>query len=281
MTIDITIPGFGAEKTAKDLVVSLLADEYPLSAKQITNKIKSKFNVSVTFQGVYKAINQLIENGVLIKEKKNIQINKDWITNAKAFVDSLQKKYFEETKASSESAIGEDIQVYYFDNLISLDKFWNKILENLFKNNSIGDEYLTQQSGHIWYVLGQLEEESAILHIIKEKKLKFYTISTGNTFLDKWSGRYYESQNFFYSTNKKKSPNNHYFIIYGDYIMESIYPEELSDELDKVYDHVNEITDLNLSELIHVLRKKAQLKITVMKNAILAQRLRKDILKHF
>ena len=63
--------------------------------------------------------------------------------------------------------------------------------------------------------------------------------------------------------------------------MESIYPEELSDELDKVYDHVNEITDLNLSELIHVLRKKAQLKITVMKNAILAQRLRKDILKHF
>jgi len=258
MVIQITIPGFGKEKSTKDLVISLLIDEYPLSAKQITNKIKSKFSVSVTFQGVYKAINQLIDNGVLIKDGKNIQISKDWITNAKSFIDSLQRKYFEETKAISKSAIGEDIQVYYFDNLITLDKFWNRILEVWFKDPNLKDEYLTQQSGHTWYVLGQLEEETAILNSIKERNLKFYTVSVGNTFLDKWSGRYYSEQKFFYTTKKsrKKSQNNHYFIIYDGYIMESIYPDDLTKELDKIYDNAKEITDLNLNELIKVLRKK-------------------------
>ena len=283
MAIEITIPGFGKGKTTKDLVISLLVDEYPLNAKQITNKIKNKFGVSVTFQGVYKAINQLINNDVLVKDGKNIQISKNWITNAKSFIDSLQRKYFEETKAVSKSAIGEDIQVYYFDNIIALDKFWNNILEAWFKDSTLKDEYLTQQSGHTWYVLGQLEEETAILNSIKEKNLKFYILSDGNTFLDKWSGRYYKSQKFFYATNKsrKKRPKNHYFIIYGDYIMESVYPDDLTTELDTIYDNVKEITDLNLNELIKVLRKKTQLKITIMKNSVLAKRLRKDILKHF
>lgn len=283
MTIQITMPGFGKEKSTKDLVISLLVDEYPLSAKQITNKIKSKFGVSVTFQGVYKAINQLITDGVLSKEGKNLQISKDWIINAKLFLDSLQTKYFEETKAISKSAIGEDIQVYYFDNLIALDKFWNNILEIWFKDPNLRDEFLTQQSGHTWYVLGQLEEETAILNSIKEKNLKFYILNDGNTFLDKWSGRYYRGQKFVYTINKsrKKIPKNHYFIIYSDYIMESVYPDDLTKELDKIYDSVKEITDLNLNELIKVLRKKTQLKITIMKNPILAKRLRKDILKHF
>lgn len=279
MTIEITIPGFGKEKTTKDLIISLLAEEYPLTAKQITSKLKNNFYVSVTFQGVYKALNQLIENEVLIKDGKNIQINKNWITDAKSFIDLLQKRYFEDRTAKSKSAIGEDIQVYYFDNLISLDKFWNKILENWFKNTV--DQYLTQQSGHTWYVLGQLEEETAILHTIKEKNLKFYTLSTGNTFLDKWAGRYYKSQDFYYTTSKKKTSNNHYFIIHGEYIMESVYPEDLTNELDTLYNNVHEFTDLNLSQLIQTLKKKTQLKITVMRNAVLAQRLRKDILKQF
>ncbi len=283
MAIQITIPGFGKDKSTKDVVVSLLVDEYPLTAKQITNKIKSKFGVSVTFQGVYKAINQLIKEGVLIKESKDIQISKGWITNARSFIDTLQRKYFEEKRAISRSAIGEDIQVYYFDNLIALDKFWNNILENWLKDPNLKEEYLTQQSGHTWYVLGQLEEETSILHSIKEKNLKFYTLSEGNTFLDKWSGIYYKGQRVFYTTNKsrKNDPKNHYFIVYADYIMESVYPEDLTKELDHIYENVKEITDLNLNELIRVLRKKTPLKITIMKNSILAKRLRKDILKHF
>ena len=56
MAIEITTPQLGkTRKAAKDLVISTLLMEYPLTLAKLTNSIKKKFSASVTFQGCWTA----------------------------------------------------------------------------------------------------------------------------------------------------------------------------------------------------------------------------------
>lgn len=283
MTYKITIPGRGKKLNTKDMILSLLSQEYPLTAKQISQRIRKQFGSNITFPGVYKAINQLIDDEVLTKEGTNVKIHNTWIKQTKAWIDKLQKKYLETGERGEQIYIGEDVQVYYMDNLIDLDKFWIKILEEWFEDPDIEDDSLTQLSGHAWYVLGQLENEEECLRTIKKHKLRFYTVVNSDTFLDKWSGKYYTDKNFFYTTKKQSDIkyHNHYYIIYGEYVMEAVYPEKLAKDLDQIYSTVKKIDDLDLVKVIEILKRKEKLKITVMKNKPLAKQLRKELLSHW
>jgi len=282
MTIEIITPQLGTvKKSTKDLVISTLMYEHPLNLAKITNSIKKKFHASVTFQGVRKAVNQLVENGVVLKEGKEYSLNKDWVLRLRDFVEKLQESYFTESTGIKEiQAIGEDIKLYTFDNLIDLDKFWNKVIGKWFDNDaeSSHEKFYVQQSGHTWYVLGQLEEETAILEKIKKYKIGFYTLAVGKTFLDKWCKKYYEDQSFYYTTFKKKGDTSRYFAIYNDNIIQTDYPKELTKEIDEIYKKAKDFKSFEVTKLIKLLRKKVELKITVMRNPVVAEQLRKFIL---
>lgn len=283
MTYTITLPSLGKKLQTKDMILSLLSRDYPLTAKQITNRIKKDFGSSVTFPGVYKAINQLIESQVLQKNGQEIKISLQWIKNSKTFIDGLHKTYLKEIKSGERTFASENVQVYQVDNLIDLDKFWIKIFEEWFDDPKLKDDHLVQLCGHTWYILGQLENEEACLKNIKDHKLKFYTLVDSNTPLDKWASKYYTDWKFHYTTKKTSdiSHHKHYYIVYADMIMESVYPEKLAKDLDTIYNTAKKIGDLDLKKFISILKRKEQLTITIMKNKPLADQLRKEVLSYF
>ena len=284
MAIDVTIPQLGkVKKTNKDLVISALKYDYPLTLIKLTNAIKKKYHVSVTFQGVRKAVNQLVENGVVVKISKEYSLSKDWILRLRDFVEDLHETYFtENTRIKEIEAIGGDIRVYTFDNLIDADVFWNNIIGKWFdEGKTKKDKYYVQQSGHTWYVLANLEEETKILEKIQKNKIKFYTLAIGNSVLDKWSRKYYKKQGFFYTTSKNKKDTSKYFAVYGDRIIQCDYPTRLTNEIDKIYQKAKDFESLDVTGLIKILRKKTELKILVMRNPVVAEQLRNLVLSNF
>lgn len=284
MAIEILTPQLGkVKKSAKDLVISALLYEHPLNLARLTNTINKKFHASVTFQGVRKAVNQLAENKVIVREGKEYSLSKEWILELREFAEKLQESYFtERSEIKDIQAIGEDIKVYTFDNLIDLDKFWNRIIEKWFDKRKDKSSYV-QLSGHTWYVLGQLEEETATLEKIRRYKIPFYTLANDNTFLDRWCKRYYEDQGFFYSTNKekKRGSNGRYFAVYDEHIIQTTYPEDIRREIDEIYNSTKDFESFEVAKLIKILRKKTELKVTVMKNAVIAEQLREHIMAQF
>lgn len=284
MVHKIVVPGTtqGKLKT-QDMILSLLAAEQELTAKQLTNKIKKHFASTVTFQGVYKALGQLVEEGVLKKHDACFHIDPQWIRDAKGFMDQLQKQQLERKSGAHSSLVSEDVQVYFVDNLIDLDKFWIKICEGWYKDPALKDDKVVQLCGHAWYVLGHLENEEECLQVIKDNKFKFYTLVDDNTFLDKWSGSYYEKWGFLYkmtshSTNKK---HNHYYLVYDSMVIETVYPDQLAEDLNSIYKKVKRIEDLDLNYVIKILRRKENLKVTVMRNKPLADQLRSAVVRHW
>ena len=280
MSLEITTPELGTVKrTAKDLVISALMYNHPATLAKLTNTITKTFHNSVTFQGVRKATMQLQENGVVTKVGKEYSLSKDWILKLRGFVEELHESYFTEKNGIANiEAIGEDIKVYTFDNLINSDLFWNSLLSKWFDEEQ---GIFVQQAGHTWYVLANLEEETQIVEKMKARDIKFYTLVVGKTILDRWCKKYYNNLGFKYTIGKKKGDTSRYFGIYNDYVVQCTYPKDLTKEIDVIYSLAKDFESFDVTNLIRVLRKNAEIKLIVMKNPLIAEQLRSSVLKTF
>jgi len=78
MVVRLTIP-LGKDDNVKNLVFSILANEYPLKIIEITNLIRKRYGKTVSFQAVRKSLFELIEEGIIIKDQKSFSLNKNWI----------------------------------------------------------------------------------------------------------------------------------------------------------------------------------------------------------
>ncbi|MBI1970257.1 hypothetical protein HYS47_00770 [Candidatus Woesearchaeota archaeon] len=287
MTLDVAIPTLGKHKqTTRSMVISALLYEHPLTLIRLTNVLHQQFGASVTFQGVRKAVQQLITQDVIVKQEKNYELNKEWIKKVREFAEQLYETYFTDRSGVKEiQSIGDDVKVYTFDNLIDLDKFWNRTVVQWFADDTKNtkEKSYVQLSGHTWYVFGQLEEETSILEKIKKRGITFYTLVNGTTFLDGWCKKYYKDQGFYYTTNrdKKKGANNRYFAVYGDFIIQTTYPEGIARKIDAVYNSTRNFESFDAVKLINILRHKTELKVMMMKNPVVAEQLRHYILSHF
>lgn len=286
MSLEITTPSLGkTKKSAKDLIISTLTFNYPLTLSKLTNNIKKKYGASVTFQGVRKAVNLLIEQGIVEKKGKEFLLNKNWIRDLRDFSDELYDSYFSENPGIKDiETITEDMKIYTFDNLIEVDLFWNKIITKWFSTHpEIKERVYVQQFAHMWPVLGQMQEEASITNVIHKYNLKFYILNNGNTKLDKWCKNYYEGLGAFYTTNPKgkKEENDKYYSIYGDFIIQTTYPKEIANQIDEIYESSTNFENFKAHELIKILKRKIEIKVMVMKNSLIAEQLRKGILAHF
>lgn len=286
MSIEITTPNIGkSKKSAKDLVISTLTFNYPLTLIKLTNTIKKNFGASVTFQGIRKAVNLLVEQGVVEKNNKEYQLNKDWIKDLRDFADELYDSYHSENPGLKDiETVTEDMKIYTFDNLIDVDLFWNKAITKWFNEfPDVKDRVYVQQFAHLWPVLGQMQEEAEIAEVIHKFNLKFYSLNNGNTPLDKWCKKYYEGLGAYYVTNPKgkKEDNNKCFSVYGDLIIQTTYPQKIADAIDNIYKKTKGFESFDAHELIKILKSKIEIKVMIMKNPLVAQQLRQGVMSYF
>ena len=86
--LNITVPRIGSNvSTAKDVIVSLLAREHPLKAKQVHERLKRELGVSVSYQAVHKALGELFEK-VFMKPAKITII----VTRNKLLAEQLREE---------------------------------------------------------------------------------------------------------------------------------------------------------------------------------------------
>lgn len=75
------------------LIIEVLSKEYPLSKIAIFKRIREKFKVNITYQGVSKQINHLKKIGVLESEGRYFKLNVNWLIDKKSFFENTQKFY--------------------------------------------------------------------------------------------------------------------------------------------------------------------------------------------
>ena len=288
MSIDIVVPTLEEEKTTKDLVITILAAEWPLTLKKIYNAMKKMYAHSVTYQAVYKAVNLLLKQKVLIKEKKQYRINDEWVRQLKSFIAGVEKSYAKEKKIPSTYGIihtqkeGE-FSTFVFDNLFDLDKFWMKVCEEYVNNVRKEDENppMIWQGNHTWWLLVYPDEEFEMNKNILKKGLELYFLIKNKTVLDEWCRNFYEETGIKARILDDKTTNSD-MQIFGDYVMQVYPPKEIKEAIDAIFTNAKKLTDVDIPSFIEdILKKKIKIKLTIIKNRDVANQLRKEVLRHF
>lgn len=281
MALEIILP-LGRKGDVKDLVFTILTKEHPLKLIELTNYVNKRYGKSVTFQAVRKAVMQLVDSGVLIKQDNEFLISKEWVKEAKRTVDQLYSDIYEErAKAEKFESIEGQVSVFTFESLNKLMKFWEDLVDNWFEHFKKGNPNINcWQGAHGWEGLLHSDYEKRLMSQLKKKGIISYAIGTVSTPLDRNVQRFYNSVGVKFSINPSLSSfdKSYYVGTYGDLIVQTTLPDKLVKELDNFFKKNKTIEDLNLKELSDIVNRKIQVKLTVIKNLEMAKQINKSII---
>ncbi|VVC03638.1 FIST N domain protein [Candidatus Burarchaeum australiense] len=81
---------------AKSIILQILAEEWPLSAKDVYNRLRARHGPHITYQGVHKILGQLVLEDAVSLENKRYALRLDWIRGLRKFGETTEKKYLEQ-----------------------------------------------------------------------------------------------------------------------------------------------------------------------------------------
>lgn len=281
MTTTIVLPSSTAEKVnVKDAVLGVLSNEFPLSLKKIFVKVKKQYGLNVTYQGVRKAVNSLEDAKVIKKENLEYSISKDWILNARTFVQRLHETYFEARKGEAQAKVGsKSYKEFRIEALFELDNFWYSIIIDYINRAKNASKTSISITGNQWWMIINLGSETKLMRTIKQKGYKQFILCTKNNPLNEWAMRVYEK--FSFPCKFVADKTNVDINVYGDLIIEVYYNETILKEIESLFSNVKEISDLDPLQLYNLGHKKSQLTIKIIEDPILAESIRQQVIRRF
>lgn len=281
MVLEISLP-WSKKGNVEDLVFTILIKEYPLRIIDLMNFIRKRYGKQITFQAVRKAVLQLLENEVLIEQKRRYMLNKEWVLKSKNLIDNI---YFELTNPPSKpkniESIKGEISVFSFNSLNELMKFWQDLIDDWFKKFKKGDyNFNCYQAAHGWEALLHPEIEKKIMEQLKKKGIKSYVLTPSNTPLDKQIKNFYSEIGVkTYIVPSSSSFDKSYYVgTYGDLIIQCQYPLKIVQMLDDFFKKSKSLYKINLTELSNIVNKKIPMKLTVIKDLAMAKQINHSII---
>ena len=280
MSLEISLP-WAKKGTVEDLVFTILTKEYPLRIIDLMNFIRKRYGKGVTFQAVRKAVLQLLEKEVLVEKSHKYTINVEWVLKSKKLIDELHEDLQnKKSKPRSMESIKGEITVLDFNSLNELMRFWQNLIDDWFKNFKKGDYGINYyQAAHMWEGLLHPDTEKSVMYQLKEKKIKSYTVTTGNTPLDRQIAKFYAKIGITVHIIPSGSSfdKSYYVGTYGDLIVQTQYPPSITKMLDNFFKKNKSLKDLDLVDLSNIVNQRIPIKLTIIKDLAMAKQINKSI----
>lgn len=270
---------FTSGKSIKDKVILTLGTFWPLKTKEILSYIKNNLNANVTYQAVYKSINELIEEGVILKTENGLMLDKKWVDSLRDYTNYVEQSFnFGASKKdilSSEQITVNCIWDWYYHVLT--------LMEKLAKDGYSTTKPMIVRATHEWnaWLFGKEEFIRAALVL---KRYDIYSVAfVENPFAESLT-RYWEKLGVHIARANKEtfSEMSNDLVVIGDYVIQAMYPETLIKDLGKCYDEPKQVEDVDIEKLQReIFYRKEDIHIITVKNKILADNLRKETFKFF
>jgi len=282
MTLELVVPEANVKgRTTKDLVFSLLIEAKAMTLTQLHRGIKRRYGKSVTFQAVIKAVKSLLEHKVLVKKKRLYSLNKDWIFEIRNFFDRLYTHEFKVKRPMKKVELGKEVTVYTIHNLLELDRLWNDLLMNWAKKEE-KDKRNVWKGRHCWWLIPRLQEEDLLHDYFTKRKIKTYNLLSENTVLDRISFNYYLKKREKIKVSKKaREKTDVHLSAFGDYLVKFEIPTAISYKLERIYKKTRKIEDLDLKKVLDIFKEKTEIEVMVIKDKLLADKVKEEVISYF
>jgi len=277
MSFNIIVPEISDKpKNTKDVIITLLTYEWPLTLKQIYTRIKKQYSYSSTYQSVYKAVKELCEKKSLIEKNKKYEINIDWIKKLQSFTDIVETNYYAKEKIHSiaglkESKSNQDITIINFETIFDAEKYLYYFMKTeLFKTKN---QEICYQVNHEWKPIFYLRAEYNYYNRLLEKGHKIYFISSGKSYLEELSKKFYESIGVNFKIGEFNQVQDN--VSFNDIFIQIFIPDELKKEMN------TNLKNNDVLKLLKTLSKPSSIKMIINKDKHLAEEFRKQIISKF
>ncbi|NPE26409.1 hypothetical protein HNV12_00190 [Methanococcoides sp. SA1] len=277
MAFNLVVPEISSKpKKAKDIILSILTYEFPLSIKQIHNRAKAHYSYSSSYQSIYKALGDLQEKKALIKKNSKYEIDIGWIKKVQSFTDIVETNYFAKQELSSLSGLknsssDQDLMILNFENIFDAEKYLYYFMKTeLFKKKNL---CLTYQTAHEWKPIFYLRAEYNYYTRLLNKNHKIFFLTKGNSKKEQEIKKFYKSLGIKFKTTKNAPLSD--IISFSDYLIQIFIPESLKSKI-KIQLEKNQ-----LMELRKTLSENSSIKMIINKDKALAEETQKQILKKF
>jgi hypothetical protein len=258
-------------KTTQDHIIEILSNEWPLTAKQIHNRLKRNYAVNTTYQATHKHLKQMLEEKMITKNGKNFLLSYAYVKKLSNYSKKLEASLEKNNQRNDSTMI-------IFDCFIDCGKF----LINEFMANK--EKYVNPQNkdsvciwNHAWPIVGASQEEHKKMKKMFSETIH-YNICAHSTFLDRLTSNYVAELGKKVVLNQKMSIKPDTFVE-GDYILQAHFPEKLEKAMYKLYMQVKSEKDLDMKEMFEFGSKNYGIKVVIFKNKELADSLREEAKK--
>jgi hypothetical protein len=261
---------FTSKETVEDIIVRLLSRGKTTPLK--LHEAIVLYGENVTVQAVYKALRYLIQDTVVVKSGKYVEISQEWVNKVSST--------FNTQNTLPQLADGE-AAIYNYKSLVNLDAYWKHLMSALDDKFSQYPVFLYSPY-HIWYHISERaqSESDYFESFAKEHQYAFLVIGNETALDKKFKNEY---QNDFlqidtWRSSQWKETDN--LTIINDYIINTILDKKLVEAIKKYYSSALSGEQATV-ELNKVLSAPNISKIKIERNAKKARMLRKKLFKNF
>jgi|GEM_PF-2055470 len=248
-----------------DAIVRAVAKEPSISVSDLHKRLKSQ-KIDVTLQHLYRKINQLIEEQILLKDKGTLTVNLMWLSFLEFFAGSA-KESLAEAAGETVFPLKEGARLSFSaDNLLDVQTLWNHFLIRLHRISP--QKYLYKYYSHAWWIWSKRPLDSGFYRSIKQKGIRCLWLYGNDSFLDREAALLH--QTLFDSRIATDSPfpkEGYNLNVYGEYIFECNFPDNVSRHLALLFRSIPSTSKEDRALLSDIFSLKGDFKVTIWRNA--------------
>lgn len=270
----------GNTDSVRNHVIQFLSQDWPLNVRRLHTKVEQQ-RPGVSYHAVHKAVQQLLQQGILKREKAGYLLSTEWIEQVHALVHEVKSRQQPGGLGPLPGLNGfkeGESRTFTFGNLVEADAYRKKLHNDYVAAKDI-DKPFVGMAQHMKSPLIRAEKSFAEASLAK--KTQTYFIVRGKTSLDEWCADFYRSESQRVKTGIEYSQNCDTTVL-GDVIVQIYTPSNVREQIDGIYERVRDISELNVSEFYNsVYLMKAAVRLVVTRNAEMAEQLRNKIISYF
>lgn len=285
MALNLTIPQINQKATTKDYVISLLSHDWPLTAKKLYNLMKKRYSHNVTYQAVYKVLQELLKQEIIKKTEQGYEINLYWLKEVHSFTEIVETNYYTKNRLRLIEGVKDarkegNINILTFETLFDVEKYLYYLQKNYIQGSN-KKEAICVHHNYEWRPLFYLRAEYNWIRKISDKGCRTYILCANNTAIDQWSASFYKSLGCKVKT-KVNCASTCELMVFGNFVIQVYIPSLLKSSFDKYFIKIKKIEDINYNKLVEdIFEKKTEIQVVINKDKNIAEQIKEETLRNF
>ncbi len=266
-----------SKPNVSEVIINALADG-ELDSLFLLEKAQAK--MSVTKQGFYRALRELLKQEVVTKNKQLVFLSPLWVNKVYRFTSKLNKTSIKQGSETLLHLEEGDTMVFRFKSIVDLYLLWNHYFF-IFCQETEGPVVFF--NSHNFWALIRSDIENEMYAWIKSHKKEAYSVIGYGTPLDRTTSDYLKKDyGIRLSYEDKPSIKETEFpAVFGDYVMSTVLDATTVMAINALYKKYTKWEPVIQVELQEIISRMRRSKVVIERNKKKAEQLRKKLMKYF